>query len=608
MKKQVSHVVVNIAGDSGDGVQLIGGQFSVNTALTGNDIATFPNFPAEIRAPQGTLHGVSGFQIHFSSEHIFTPGDQCDVLVAMNAASLKSQLHSLKRGGTIIANTDGFSSNSLRLAKYESNPLEDKTLDNYKIIAIDISKITKETLAHFDIGTKEKDRAKNMFVLGLLYWMYCRDISTSLDYINEKFHDTTIKESNVAALKAGYHFAETSEIFQSVQQKVHKMPQQKGKYRSITGNHALTIGLITASRLAGLPLFYGSYPITPASDLLHELSMHKNFGVITFQAEDEIAAIGAALGASYGGSLGVTGTSGPGMSLKTEAIGLAVMLEIPLLICNIQRGGPSTGLPTKTEQSDLMQAFYARNGECPLPIVAAKSPSHCFYAAIEAARIAVEHMTPVILLSDGYLANGSEVWQFPTIEQLIPIRPLFKTELKEGEAVMPYKRNENSVRPWIIPGTPHLTHRIGGLEKQQDYGNISYDPLNHEIMVKQRAAKIDAISQYIVPAQIAHGSTEGKVLLVGWGSVYGVLAAVTNRLHKSGLSIGHLHLTNLNPFPKNLAEILQGFEHILIPEMNNGQLYKILRQQFNCNFTPLNKIQGIPFNEDEIIVAINKLP
>ncbi|MEN9340051.1 MAG: hypothetical protein RIQ62_1363, partial [Bacteroidota bacterium] len=475
----LEHVIIKFAGDSGDGIQLTGTQFTNNTALLGNDISTFPDFPAEIRAPIGTLPGVSGFQLHFSSDQVFTPGDECDVLVAMNAAALKVNLQSVKKGGIIILNTDGFDSKNLRLANYADgdNPLDNQSLDNYIVHKIDVTKLTREALAEIStLGVKEKDRAKNMFVLGFLYWMYDRDMGNTLQFLQDKFsRKPDILESNIKALKAGYHYADTTEIFTS-RFTVAKANVEPGIYRSITGNQAIALGLVSASKKSGLPLFLGSYPITPASDILHDLSKYKNYGVITYQAEDEIAAIGSAIGASYGGTLGVTTTSGPGMALKTEAMGLAVMLEIPLLIINIQRGGPSTGLPTKTEQSDLLQAYYGRNGECPLPVISAKGPGDCFYTVLEAARIAIEHMTPVIMLSDGYIANGAEPWKFPQSADLPEITVQFKQELSEDEEkLLPYRRDEKGVRPWIIPGTPGLEHRIGGLEKQNITGNVSYD-------------------------------------------------------------------------------------------------------------------------------------
>jgi len=597
-------VVIKFAGDSGDGMQLTGSQFTNNTALLGIDLATFPDFPAEIRAPQGTLPGVSGFQLHFSSDHIFTPGDECDVLVAMNAAALKTNLKSLKKGGRIIANIEGFDAKNLRLANYPEgiNPLEDNSLHNYELIKIDVTKLTREALKDFHIGTKERDRAKNMFVLGFLYWMYNRTLENTIQFLTEKFgKKPEILESNIRALRAGFNYGDTTETFTTTYT-VAKAKLQPGTYRSIMGNQALAYGLIAASEKSGLPIFLGTYPITPASDILHELSRHKAFGVRTFQAEDEIAGITAAIGASYGGSLGVTSTSGPGMALKSEAMGLAMMLEIPLLICDIQRGGPSTGLPTKTEQSDLMQAYYGRNGESPIPIISASMPSDCFDVAYEAVRIAVQHMTPVILLSDGYIANGSEPWKFPNAEHLHPIEVKFKTELGHGEEkLQPYLRDEKGVRPWAIPGTPGLEHRIGGLEKQHITGNVSYDPENHQLMVKLRQEKVDKIADYIPLQKLDSGPEKGKLLVIGWGSTYGSIKTAVADLQKEGLSISHAHLRYIRPFPKNLGHIIENFDQVLIPELNNGQLIKIIRDQYFVDAIGYNKIMGIPFTRHELI-------
>src|SRR6202161_3846597 len=541
----LQNVVIKFAGDSGDGMQLTGSQFTNNTALMGIDLATFPDFPAEIRAPQGTLPGVSGYQLRFSSNQIFTPGDECDVLVAMNAAALKANLKGLKKGGKIIANTEGFDAKNLRLANYPDgiNPLEDNSLDNYTVIKIDVTKMTREALKDFTMGTKEKDRAKNMFGLGFLYWMYNRNMDSTLQFLKDKFgKKPEIFESNSRALQAGYHFGDTTETFTTTY-RVEKAKMAPGVYRSIMGNQALAYGLIAASQKSGLPLFLGSYPITPASDILHELSKYKNFGVRTFQAEDEIAGITAAIGASYGGSIGVTTTSGPGMALKAEAMGLAVMLEIPLLICDIQRGGPSTGLPTKTEQSDLLQAYYGRNGECPMPIISASTPSDCFGAVYEAVRIAVQHMTPVIFLSDGYIANGAEPWKYPSSADLPPIEVKFKTELGvDEEKFQPYLRDEKLVRPWAIPGTPGLEHRIGGLEKQNITGNVSYDPENHQLMVRIRQEKVDRIADYIPPQKIDSGPEKGKLLVLGWGSTYGAIKSATLEMVAEGYPVLHVHL------------------------------------------------------------------
>jgi 2-oxoglutarate ferredoxin oxidoreductase subunit alpha len=601
-------VVIKFAGDSGDGMQLTGQQFTNNTALLGIDLATFPDFPAEIRAPIGTLPGVSGFQIHFSSNPVYTPGDTCDVLVAMNAAALKVNLKGLKKGGKIIANLEGFDAKNLRLAAYPDgiNPLEDGSLDGYELTKVDITKLTREALkSNTELGTKERDRAKNMFVLGLIYWLYNRNLDNTIDFLEEKFgKKENILKSNIDVLKAGYYYGETAELF-NARYKVEKSKMEPGTYRSIMGNQALSMGLIAASQKSGLPLFLGSYPITPASDILHELSKYKNFGIKTFQAEDEIAGITAAIGASYGGSIGLTTTSGPGMALKTEAIGLATMLEIPLLIINIQRGGPSTGLPTKTEQSDLMQAYYGRNGEAPIPVLAASTPSDCFFMAFEAVKIALQHMTPVILLSDGYIANGAEPWKFPAAADLPAIEVKFKTSLAEGEEkFLPYKRDEKLARPWAIPGTAGLEHRIGGIEKQHETGNVSYDPENHEFMVKMRQAKVDKIADYIPLQTIDSGATNGKVLVLGWGSTYGTIKSAVLQLQSQGKSVSHAHIKYMRPFPKNLGEILAGFETILIPEINNGQLIKIIRDKYLVDAKAYNKIMGIPITKLELVTAI----
>jgi len=602
--QELEHVVIKFAGDSGDGIQLTGTQFTNNSALRGNDISTFPDFPAEIRAPIGTLPGVSGFQLHFSSDAVFTPGDDCDVLVAMNAAALKVNLKSIKKSGIIILNTDGFDAKNLRLANYPDgvNPLEDHSLDGYTVYKIDVTKLTREALKdNTTLGVKEKDRAKNMFVLGFLYWMYDRDMSNTLLFLTEKFgKKPDILDSNINALKAGYNYADTTELFTS-RYTVAKAKVEAGVYRSITGNSAVALGLVAVAQKSGLHLFLGSYPITPASDILHELSKYKNYNVITFQAEDEISAITSAIGASYGGSFGITTTSGPGMALKAEAMGLAVMLEIPLLIINIQRGGPSTGLPTKTEQSDLMQAYYGRNGECPMPIVSASTPTDCFEAVIEAARISIQHMTPVIFLSDGFIANGAEPWKFPKAADIKPIEVHFKQAIDEGEEkLLPYKRDERLVRPWTIPGTPGLEHRIGGLEKQDITGNVSYDPDNHEHMVKTRQAKVDKIADHIPLQELSLGNEEGDLLVLGWGSTSGVITTVVNQLIKQGQSVSHCHLRYIRPFPKNLGEILKRFKKVVIPEINNGQLIKIIRAEFLVDAVGFNKIKGSPITQAEL--------
>jgi len=608
--QQLKDVVIKFAGDSGDGMQLTGMQFTNNTALLGIDLSTFPDFPAEIRAPQGTLPGVSGFQLHFSSDPVYTPGDSCDVLVAMNAAALKANLKSLKKGGIIIANIDGFDAKNLRLANYPDgvNPLTDGSLDGYVVYEIDITKLTREALKDVDLGMKEKDRAKNMFVLGFLYWLYDRNMESTIHFLQEKFaKKPLILEGNLKALHAGYNYGDTTEAF-TTRYRVERARMPSGTYRSITGNQALALGLIAASQKSGLPLFLGSYPITPASDILHELSKHKNFGVRTFQAEDEIAGISSAIGASYGGCMGVTTTSGPGMALKTEAMGLAVMLEIPLLIIDIQRGGPSTGLPTKTEQSDLLQAYYGRNGECPMPVIAAATPSDCFSAVYEAFRIAVQHMTPVIFLSDGYIANGAEPWRFPRAADLPPIEVKFKTSLDEGEEkFMPYQRDERWVRPWAVPGTPGLEHRIGGLEKQHITGNVSYDPENHQLMVKIRQAKVDAVADDIPLQTIDSGPESGDLLVLGWGSTYGAIKSAVKSLQQQGYAVAHAHLRYLRPFPKNLGDILKRYKQVLIPEINNGQLIKIIRDQYLIDAKGYHKIMGIPITKSELEEHIKSL-
>ena len=603
-------VVIKFAGDSGDGMQLTGTQFSNNTALLGIDLATFPDFPAEIRAPQGSLPGVSGYQLRFSSDRIYTPGDSCDVLVAMNAAALKVNLHGLKKGGKIVANTDGFDSKNLRLANYPEgeNPLENGSLGNYEVIKMDVTKMTREALKNITMGMKEKDRAKNMFVLGFLYWMYNRDMDNTIGFLKDKFgKKPEIFESNVKALQAGYNYGDTTETFTTTYV-VEKAKMIPGSYRSIMGNQAVAYGLIAASQKSGLPLFLGSYPITPASDILHDLARYKNFGVRTFQAEDEIAAITSVIGAAYGGSLGVTTTSGPGMALKAEAMGLAVMLEIPLIIINIQRGGPSTGLPTKTEQSDLMQAYYGRNGECPMPIVSASTPTDCFDAVYEAVRISVQHMTPVIFLSDGYIANGAEPWKFPQTKDLAEIKVSFKKGLDEGEEkYLPYKRDEKLVRPWAIPGTAGLEHRIGGIEKQDETGNVNYEPENHQHMVKTRQAKVDRIADYIPEQQLDSGPAKGKIVVLGWGSTYGAIKSAVAEMQARGHAISHAQLRYIRPFPKNLGDMIKNFETVLIPEINNGQLIKIIRDVYFVDAKGYNKIMGIPITKTELVMKLEEM-
>jgi 2-oxoglutarate/2-oxoacid ferredoxin oxidoreductase subunit alpha len=602
-------VTILFAGDSGDGIQLTGTQFTNTSALFGNDISTFPNFPAEIRAPQGTLAGVSGFQLHFGSIEIFTPGDKCDVLVVMNAAALKANLKQLKDGGTIIANTDGFDAKSLKLAKYPEgiNPLKDGLLEKFRLIQLDITKLTRECLKESGLGTKEMDRSKNMFVLGIIYWMYNRTMDTTIKFLHEKFkNQPMLSDANIKALKAGYHFGDTSETF-TTRYEVKAAKLEAGEYRNIMGNQATALGLIAASHKAGLEMLYGSYPITPASDILHELSKHKNFKILTFQAEDEIAAICSAIGASFGGKLGVTASSGPGIALKGEAIGLAAMLELPLVILNVQRGGPSTGLPTKTEQADLFQAIYGRNGECPVPVIASSTPSDCFETVYEACRIAVEHMTPVFFLSDGFIANGAEPWKFPSSDQLPEIKAVFASAKEGNEKFLPYKRDEKLSREWAIPGTKGLEHRIGGIEKEHETGNISYDPENHEFMVKLRQEKIDRIADFIPLQKIDNGPVKGDVLVIGWGSTYGAIKTAVKELLQDGLNVAHIHIKYLNPFPKNLGEILNNYNRILVPEMNNGQLVKILRSNYLKDAKGLNKIKGMPFSVDEIKAGVMDL-
>lgn len=596
-------VVILFAGDSGDGIQLTGSQFTTTTALYGNDVSTFPNFPAEIRAPQGTTAGVSGFQLHFGSVEVFTAGDACDVLVVMNAAALKANVKQLKQGGIIVANSDGFDAKNLKLAKYPDgvNPLRDGSLAKFKVYEIDITKITRTALADLGLGTKELDRCKNMFVLGYIYWMYNRTLENTIDFLKLKFKSREqLIDANVKALKAGYNYGDTVEApMHRFEVKPAKLA--KGVYRSIMGNQAAAMGLIAAAQKAGLQLFYGTYPITPASDILHELSKHKNFGVKTFQAEDEIAAITSAIGASFGGALGVTGSSGPGIALKGEAIGLALMLELPLVIINIQRGGPSTGLPTKTEQADLLQAVYGRNGEAPVPVIAAYSPSDCFDTAFEACRLAIDFMTPVLFLSDGYIANGAEPWKFPTSAELPDLTVHFaKNELKDGEKYLPYLRNEKLAREWAIPGTKGLEHRVGGIEKEDKTGNISYDPENHELMVKTRQAKVDGIANYIPLQSIDNGNAKGKLLVLGWGSTYGSIKTAVKEAIAEGYDVAHAHVKYIHPFPKNLADVLKSYDNILIPEINNGQLIKIIRDKFLIDAKALNKIQGVPFTSAEI--------
>lgn len=602
--------VVRFSGDSGDGMQLTGMQFSDTAAFLGNDLSTFPDYPSEIRAPIGTVAGVSGFQVHFGSKEIYTPGDEFDVLVAMNAAALKVDLPRLKKGGVVIANISGFDRKNLGLAKYpeSADPLEDSTLDNYIVHKVDVTKNTKECLSGTGLGTKDIERSKNMFVLGLLFWMFEKPLDHTIKFIEEKFaKKPEIADANIKTLKAGWNYGENTEIF-NTRYSVSAAQLPPGIYRNITGNHATAIGLIAASEKSGLPLFLGSYPITPASDILHELSKYKANGVKTFQAEDEIAGVCSAIGASYTGQLAITTTSGPGMALKTEAVGLATMLEIPLVIINVQRGGPSTGLPTKTEQADLLMAMHGRHGESPLAVLAATSPSDCFNMAYEACRIAVEHMTPVILLTDGYIANGSEPWRFPNEDNLTPISVEFlgKPNGNDGE-ILAYKRNEKLARPWIKPGTKGMEHRIGGLEKQDITGNVSYDPLNHETMVRLRAEKINKIADYIPLAKPDAGNEKAKLLVLGWGSTYGAIKTAVKDSIAEGLDVAHVHLRYINPFPKNLGELLKGYDKVLIPEMNRGQLLQLIRANYLIDAIGFSKVQGLPFTTSEMKDKISEI-
>jgi 2-oxoglutarate ferredoxin oxidoreductase subunit alpha len=592
----LDHVVIRFAGDSGDGMQLTGGQFTQTAALFGNDLATLPDFPAEIRAPAGTTYGVSAFQLNFSSHDIHTPGDAADVLVAMNPAALMTNLGQLKKGGTIFANEDAFDKRNLELAGYKVNPLEDGSLTGYRVFALPISKATLNSVEGLGLSTKEAGRCKNFYTLGLLYYMYNRPMDATMRWIDEKFgKKPQFAEANRRALTAGYNMGDTYELFTTrYEVKPAKLPP--GKYRNIMGNQATALGMVAAAKQAGIPGFLGSYPITPASDILHELSRFKNFGFVTFQAEDEIAAICASIGAAFGGSLGFTTTSGPGVALKTEAIGLAVMTETPLVICNVQRGGPSTGLPTKTEQADLLQALYGRNGECPVPIVAPRTPGDCFHMMIEAARIAVKFMTPVFFLSDGYLANGSEPWPIPKSEDLPKFEVKFHTD---PETFHPYARDEWNARPWAVPGTPGLEHRIGGLEKANITGEINYSPENHEFMVKLRAKKVADIAKDIPELEI-HGDPEGDLLILGWGSTYGAVRAAVDRKRAEGLKVSQAHLRYLNPLPRNIGDVLRKFKHVAIPEMNMGQLLKVIRSEFLIDAQGWNKVQGLPFTGQEI--------
>src|SRR5271168_2813005 len=589
-REVIEQAVIRFCGDSGDGMQITGSQFTNTVALYGNDLATFPDYPAEIRAPAGTLPGVSGFQVHFSSNDVYTPGDSVDVLVAMNPAALKMNLSDLKTNGILIVNLDSFKENDLRKAQIVTNPLEDHSLDAFRLFSVELTKMTRAALKELGLDTKSMDRCKNFFALGMCYWLYNRSMEPTHGWLQEKFKNKQqLVQANKLAMQAGYSYCEATEAFQ-ISYEIPPAKLAPGVYRNISGNAALALGFVAASQKAGIPLFLGSYPITPASDILHELSMYKDFGVITFQAEDEIAAI--------------TSTSGPGMALKTEALGLAVAVELPLVICDIQRGGPSTGLPTKTEQADLLQALYGRNSEAPVPVLAPSTPGDCFWIAIEASRIAIKYMVPVIILSDGYLANGAEPWKVPTVAELPQIPVHFETN---PEGFLPYKRNPSTLaRPWAIPGTPGLEHRVGGIEKQDVTGNINYEPLNHEHMVRTRAEKVEGIAQDI-PEIVPEGDQSGDLLIVAWGSTAGPITAAMKPMREKGHRIGHVHLRYLNPLPRNLGDILKRYKKVLVPEMNMGQLSMILRAKFLVDAESYGKIQGKPFKQSEIEAKIEEL-
>ncbi len=594
--EEVSEVTVMFAGDSGDGMQLTGSQFSNTTALVGNDLNTLPDYPAEIRAPAGTIYGVSGFQLHFSSKDIHTPGDSPDVLVAMNPAALKKNLPNLKRGAIIIANTDAFDNKGLKLAHCEGNPLENDKLKDFHVFKVPITTLTQNALKDTGLSIKDIQRSKNFFALGLMYWMFNRPLEPTLDWIKQKFaKKPEIIDANTKALKAGYHYGDTAEIF-TTRYKVKPAKLAPGRYRNISGNEATAMGFVAASLLSNLPLYLGSYPITPASEILQYLSKYKNYGVITFQAEDEIAGVTSAIGASFAGSLAITTTSGPGLALKTEAIGLAVMTELPLVIVDVQRGGPSTGLPTKTEQADLLQAAYGRNGEAPVAIVAASSPSDCFYMAIEASRIALKHMTPVILLTDGYIANGSEPWRIPEPDELKKIDVKYADD---PENFQPYARDENLVRPWAPAGTPGFEHRIGGLEKENITGNVSYDPDNHDEMTHIREEKINKI-QKCIPDLEVKGDEDADLLVIGWGGTYGSITDAVENARKKGYKVAQAHFKYINPLPKNTEEVLRKYKKILLPEINLGQLAKYLRTKFLIDIIQFNRVRGLPFRSSEI--------
>ncbi|QUW01314.1 2-oxoacid:acceptor oxidoreductase subunit alpha [Chloracidobacterium sp. MS 40/45] len=602
--QEVTSVTVRFAGDSGDGMQLTGTQFTNTAALLGNDISTLPDFPAEIRAPQGSLPGVSGFQVNFSSMDIRTPGDEPDVLVAMNPAALKVNLPDLHEGGILIVNENEFIKSNLDKAGYTSNPLTDGSLKGYRLISIPITDLTYNALADMDMTKRNKERCKNFFALGIVFALFDRPLEPTYQWIEQKFGaKPEIAEANRRTLKAGYDYADTTEIF-TTHYRVRKASLPPGKYRKITGNEATALGFVAASELTGRPLFYGSYPITPASDILHELSRLKNFGIKSFQAEDEIAAMGAAIGAAFAGHIGLTGTSGPGVCLKSEAIGLAVMTELPVVIINVQRGGPSTGLPTKTEQSDLLQALYGRNGECPVAVVAPSSPSDCFNMAVEAVRLAVTFMTPVFYLSDGYIANGAEPWKIPQLSELPPMKQVLR---QDPTGFLPYERDEQTLaRPWAVPGTPGLEHRIGGLEKQHRTGNVSYDPANHDFMVRLRAEKIARIANFI-PDLAVEGDPEGDLLVLGWGGTYGAIATATEELRRQGYRVSNAHLRYLNPFPRNLGDVLKRFKRVAVAELNLGQLNLLIRGMFLVDSVSINKVAGKPFKISELITRCKAL-
>jgi 2-oxoglutarate ferredoxin oxidoreductase subunit alpha len=603
-REVIDRAVIRFCGDSGDGMQITGSQFTNTVALYGNDLATFPDYPAEIRAPAGTLPGVSGFQVHFSSSDVYTPGDAVDALVAMNPAALKMNLPDLRKNGILIVNVDSFEETDLRKAQMKSNPLEDHSLDGYRLFPVELTRLTRTALQTLGLDAKSMDRCKNFFALGMCYWLYSRPMDSTLRWIEDKFKGKPqLAEANRLALQAGYSYCEATEAFY-ISYEIPPAKLAPGIYRNISGNTALALGFIAASQRSCLPLFLGSYPITPASDILHELSQYKDFGVTTFQAEDEIAAVTSAIGAAYAGALGITTTSGPGMALKTEAIGLAVAVELPLVVCDIQRGGPSTGLPTKTEQADLLQALYGRNSEAPIPVLAPATPGDCFWVALEASRIAVKYMVPVIILSDGYLANGAEPWRIPEVSELPEIPVHFESN---PVGFMPYKRNpETLARPWAIPGTPGLEHRIGGIEKQDVTGNVNYDPLNHEHMVRTRAAKVEAVADDI-PDIVPEGDTSGDLLIVAWGSTHGPITAALKAQRAKGARIGHVHLRYLNPLPRNLGEVLKRYRRVLVPEMNMGQLLTVLRAKYLVDAQGLNKIQGKPFKQAEIESKIEEI-